>query len=732
MSLLIKAAEYQDPGVDKKGMGAALVVPLEGRGGFAFALCQLEVKNEDGNRVIGLLGEHIERLASTFGRDANPQHRFEQFLSALNEQVATQVRDGAWNIAIQKFHALVGIACDHQMYLSGAGDLSSLFLHRTPQQRYQVYNLFRSIQTEQSLPTWEKAFAVVLDGELHPGDVFCVSNLDLPRVVSQDELNTILATLPPASATAKIRQYFPAVSTLKTVVIQATSTDTPMVESAQTLSRVSIEQLNETEALTNTLLDDQTPRPLQSILSTLKSLLASLRGTSERAKPGVAPKTLTKATTKTAARLLFSTGITVVKSLKRGTDTSKRLFETIKRMGGVRAAIHTMLRRGRDHGFHLHRRYKQLPATTKYLVLGALGVLCLFAGSIVFVGKARERDAAEAAYVKQTESVEATLERAAGAVIYHDETQARALYAEALAKTNALPSDTPEHQAAANAFRTQINAALDELRRLTTIVSPTVVADLSALAPDLTGRALASVTGAAYVFASDKRVYRFDAATQAFVLAPTGEASVGNTLATSAEDGETLVLDDRPGINTYSPAASTLSITDLKPAENTRWTDVALYGGRVYVLQPSDNQIVRFSPAGAGYTTGANWIKARSTDLSDAVSLAIDGTVFVLKGSGGIVRFVAGSETGWATPVIDPALTAPTDIWTSPESSYVYILEPATERLVILKKDDASLVAQYRSDSWSGLTDFLVDEPNKTIYLIAGSKLFSLPVTHIK
>ncbi len=732
MSLLIKAAEYQDPGVDKKGMGAALVVPLEGRGGFAFALCWLEVKNEDGNRVIGLLGEHIERLAAAFGRDANPQHRFEQFLSALNEQVATQVRDGAWNIAIQKFHALVGIACDHQMYLSGAGDLSALFLHRTPQQRYQVYNLFRSIQTEQSLPTWEKAFAVVLDGELHPGDVFCVSNLDLPRVVSQDELNTILATLPPASATAKIRQYFPAVSPLKMVVIQAASAETPVVESAQTLSRVSIEQLNETEALTNTLLDDQTPRPLQSILSTIKSVMSGLGGTSERVTPGVTPKTLTKATTKTATKILFSTGMTVVSSLKHGVTTSKRLFETVRRMGGVKAAVQTLLRRGRDHGFHLHRRYKQLPATTKYLVFGALGVLCLFAGSIVFVSNARERDAAEAAYVKQTESVEATIERAAGAVIYHDETQARTLYAEALAKTNALPSDTPEHQAATSAFRTQISAALDDLRHLTTIVSPTMVADLSTLAPDLTGRALTSVSGATYVFASDKRVYRYDAATQAFVLAPTGEASVGSPLATSSEDGEALVLDDRPGINTFTPASSTLSITDLKPADGTRWTDVALYGGRVYVLQPSDNQIIRFSPAGAGYTTGANWIKARSTDLSDAVSLAIDGTVFVLKGNGGIVRFVAGSETGWATPAIDPALTAPTDIWTSPESSFVYILEPATQRLVILKKDDALLVAQYRSDTWSGLSDFLVDEANKTIYLIAGSKMYSIAASHLK
>ncbi len=730
MSLLIKAAEFQDPGPDKKGMGAAILVPLEGRNGFAFALCTIETKSEDGGRAIQLIHEHMERLASAFGRDANPQHRFEQFLSALNEQVAEQVRDGAWNIAIQKFHALVGVACEHQMYLSGTGDLTALFLHRTPQQRYQVYNLFRSIQTEQSLPTWEKAFAIVLDGELHPGDVLCVSNLDLPRVVSQDELNAILATLPPTSATAKIRQYFPAVAPLRMVIVQAASAETPVIESAQALTRVSVEQMNETEATTSNLLDDQTPRPLQTLAASIRSLLS--RNSNQRLSPSVQQKTLAKTTSRTAAHLLLSTGTTLLHTAKRGANEGARVAETIRRMGGLKATLRTVATRVRERGFHLHRRYKTLPATSKYLIFGALGVLCIFAVSISFVGRARERDAAEALYVQHAKSIETTIERAAGAIIYHDETQARTLYAEALTKTNSLPTDTPEHQADAERFRKLIATAMDELRHLTNIPSPTLASDLSTLAPDLTGRVLTTIGGAVYVFGSDKRVYRYDGSTQAFVLASTGEASIGVPLASSSEDGTTLLLDDRPGLSAYVASTSLLSITDLAPAAGQRWTDLALYGNRVYVLEPSSNQIMRYSPAGAGYTTGATWIKTRSTDLSDAVSIAIDGTVFVLKGNGSIVRFVAGSETSWATPAIDPALTSPTDIWTAPESAFVYVLEPATQRLVILKKDDGSLVAQYRSDAWSGLSDFLVDETNKTIYLVAGSKMYSITASYIK
>ena len=50
-----------------------------------------------------------------------------------------------------------------ELLLGVVRGVTALFLHRTPSQRYQVFNLSRSIQTEQALPTWEKAFAVVLD-----------------------------------------------------------------------------------------------------------------------------------------------------------------------------------------------------------------------------------------------------------------------------------------------------------------------------------------------------------------------------------------------------------------------------------------------------------------------------------------------------------------------------------------------------------------------------------------
>ena len=256
----LKAAQYEPKSPNEHVEGVSVILPLEGRSGYVFVLAYLGKKNPDNEILLQLLSDHTHRLAGSFGKDANAQHRFEQFLGALNETISQTVREGRFSVPIQNFHAIVGIICEDRMFLSGTGELSALFLHRKPSQRYQVFNLFRGIQTEQSLPTWEKPFAVVLDGDLEDGDVFCVSQKDLQRFISTDDLNSILTALPPKSATEKIRQYFGANDGLLLLIIKAESAISMVPESyAKPLSDVSIDSFVRGQDETSRLLDDQKP-----------------------------------------------------------------------------------------------------------------------------------------------------------------------------------------------------------------------------------------------------------------------------------------------------------------------------------------------------------------------------------------------------------------------------------------------------------------------------------------
>jgi hypothetical protein len=709
----LKAAELHEESTDKKIHASLTLRPLEGRDGFAFGLVSVSGRGDGLSVPAASVVEHVDRLAQAFGKDANAQHRFEQFLSALNEAMSERVRGGDWNVPIQRFNAVVGIACDEQMFLSGTGDLTALFLHRTPERRYQVFNLFRSIQTEQALPTWEKPFAVVLDGDLHAGDVFCVSNRDLQRFVSDEDLNAILSTLPPKGAAAKIRQYFPANADLSVLILQAPD-ETAAADLAAPLASVSMDRFVRTKDETASLLEDQTPKPLSGLLEALRRMRAP-------AKRLAAGRSLWRLATSSASV-----------SLRMVADAAKWTARTptILLRRDARSTAFAAVRTGVDQGVRsVAGRFARLPKSTKALLVGSAVVFVALVAGITTLQRSQERSAEIAVYEASVAKVEKAVEKAAGAVIYKDESQARSLYGQALALANALPVDTEERAKAAASLQARINGALNELRHLANIPAPTILAELGA---STTGRIAFSSNGGLYVPGSDTRLYLLDPSARSFVPVETSDGEVGVPTEAASEGGQTLFIDDRPGISRADLENKLLQITNVKPAAGSRWTDLALYGGKLYVLEPSSGQIVKYNRAGSGYDGGTRWVRAKTADLSDAVSLAIDATVFVLKRNGQMIRFVGGSEVGWTQGAVDPPVAAASDVWTSAESDYVYVLDPGTRRLIVYGKEDGDLVTQYRSDAFDALADFVVDEQNRIIYLLSGPRLYSITASHLK
>lgn len=715
MSMQLKAADLREDSVDKKQLNITVLLPLDGRDGFVFGVVSIHRPGTDGAGPCNVIVEHLERFAQNCGKDANAQHRFEQFLGALNETLAECVKNGDWSVPIKNVNALVGIACDDQMFLSGTGDLTAMFLHRTIEKRYQVFNLFRGIQTEQSLPTWEKTFAVVLDGDLAPGDVFCVSNRDLQRFLDAEELNAALANLPPKSAAAKIRQYFPANADLSLVIVQANEPQQAPRELAQ-LASVSLDNLVRTKDETASYLEDQKPKPFSNVMKGVSKM---------RAHP------VRLAIVKSVWRLAMSS---VAVAIKMSLNSAKWTASTTASMAKpeARTRIVTAVKFVTNrHARTVIGGWKRLPKLTKSLMAAAVALVIVLSFGISALQKTQVRSAEMAAYEARVTEVEAAIEKAGGAIIYKDETQARVLFANALNLANALPKDLPERAKVADQFVTQINSAFDELRHIVTIPQPTLLGELPS-ATGVTGRALFQSGAGIYAFGSDKLAYLLDPSTKTLNVLATTNGEIGVPAEVTSENGQTLFLDDRPEIARLDLENKLTQITNLKPDAGTRWTDLALYNGKLYVLEPTTGQIVRHNKAGNEFDGGTNWIKAKTADLTDAVSLTIDATVFVLKQSGQIVRFVGGSEVGWHQAAADPALTNPTDILTTTDSLYVYVMEPSTQRLVAYNKDTGELATQYRSDAFVGLTDFLVDETNKVIYLLAGSKLYSITASHLR
>lgn len=718
-----------------QGRLRAFVRQIQNQAGSIFGVMEVRSRSASAELLVNTILEELERAANTLEETSNVQHRFEQILEAINERVAALIPEMGPGIRGDDIQAIIGVAVGSTMYLSGCGELSALFLHKMEDQRYQVFNLSRSIQTEAAKTSLEKLFAVVLDGDLHAGDIFCVCNQALQQEMASEELNGVLTTLPPAGASAKIRHYFPIDINLAMFVLKAqlpdeaapTADRTPRPERASAAS--SLSQLEEAQEKTGRLLADQG----SGFRIPGQAMLRRFFQDNRRGARGLL---------KSLGRLSVSVVLIGGKMLL-GLVSGSAAFA--KKMAGRQRGEALRSARGNIERVRTNilRLFHRLPKTSKYLVLAAVVLIFVFAASISVLSQSHARQQEQKAFAAEITAVEERRDQAAGARIYKDEAQARALLQIALSTLAAIHADTPEEQAEVDRLKQELTAMQDELRHVVNVPNPPLIADFSGIGVNAAAATLEG--GLLSVFGSDGNGYRVDTQTRTFSKIDVGTRSFGFVQEADSEDGELYLLDDQ-GLTIYAQNPPALFATDTSPRENERWVDLYSYANRVYVLNPGgggiDPQILRFSrsgearptgdSAGRGFGADSNWIRARSSDLSDAVSLAVDGTVFVMKENGAIVRFTSGSEVGWTQGTIDPPLSAATDLWTSAESDFLYVLEPSTQRLVVYEKESGNFLVQYRSDAFVGLSDMVIDEANKAIYLLAGARVYRIDASHVK
>ncbi len=706
----MKAAQYTPQSPSERIEGISVLLPLRTRNSFIFLLAKCRKNGTDAEDLFQLLSDQMHRLGESFGDETNAQQRFEQFLGALNETLAQSVREGRWNIPIQQFDSLVGIACEDQMFLSGTGDLCALFLHQK-QKQYQIYNLFRGIQTEQSLPTWEKAFAIVLDGDLHQGDVFVISNQDLQRTLPVDDLNNILTTLPPLSATEKIRQYFPDRTPLLLIILKmmdphesARSSETR----ATLKTNVSVKQFQEQEETTQRLLADQTPK--------LSSLIEAIKKHGKRFKEQKAWPFIWRWTRRIVWILLKT--INQFKSKETRAETKSRLIGNVRM---TQKRLQSLL-----------YQLTHLPRSTKYLTIGIIMTVLVLSMSVSFLSSARARANDQKAFQEKIEKIDDFMERAGGALIYKDENQARGLYLSASALIDQLPTDTPSRAQKQAELKKAVQSATDEIRRMVSVPNPALLGDLATLVDGVFGQAFVNRGTELFVFASDGRVYQLDRTQKMFKPVSTQIEGSRIAVSASAEDDRIFVLMTDQSFAQFVKEESIQKNIALTKPEGTT-VDFIAYANRLYLLTvtETDGQIYRYEKTGDGFGNGTRWITSKTTPLSQARAITIDGTVFLLEKNGQIQRFDSGSEVGFEIGVVDPPITNATQIWTDIKSPYLYVLEPDTKRVIVFEKETGAFIVQYRSETFQNLSDIIVDEASYSIYLLSGSKIYSIAPSHI-
>jgi hypothetical protein len=157
--------------------------------------------------------------------------------------------------------------------------------------------------------------------------------------------------------------------------------------------------------------------------------------------------------------------------------------------------------------------------------------------------------------------------------------------------------------------------------------------------------------------------------------------------------------------------------------------DINLYNGTLYTLVPGTEQLLRSRASLTGYEAGTPWIISKNDQsLTDARALAIDGDVYIATATT-LRKFRQGRELPWS--VTNLALQNPLDLWTSADSSYLYVLDPGAQKIIVIAKETDSVIAQYMDDTLGSAIGFLVDEPAKRITIATREALFSFTPEHL-
>jgi len=180
------------------------------------------------------------------------------------------------------------------------------------------------------------------------------------------------------------------------------------------------------------------------------------------------------------------------------------------------------------------------------------------------------------------------------------------------------------------------------------------------------------------------------------------------------------IFTDDNKIVSLTPINKNFQENSIALPDNLKPADIKTYLTYLYFLDPINNQIMRFPRAEGGFGEGHNWLKSGS-DVKNGKSFAINDDLFVATNTD-IIALLQGkpdSQIGFEKSNVELAID---DVYTEPGFSGIYVLDNQNHRIVEFDKQ-GKIMAQFVNQSISGVKDFVVDEKNKTIYLLEGNQI---------
>ena len=196
----------------------------------------------------------------------------------------------------------------------------------------------------------------------------------------------------------------------------------------------------------------------------------------------------------------------------------------------------------------------------------------------------------------------------------------------------------------------------------------------------------------------------------------------------SETEGRLLILDSERRLFTLQPGSPPEPLPLRRTNALTSVSAIAAFDGNLYILDPLGNQVQRYFPTADGFDSEPGPALPGEPDLEDAVALAVEGDIFILRRDGQILHFQASAEVVFSLAGIDRPLKGPSGISVVSVSEEIFITDAGNKRIVVAGMDGV-FRRQLVSADFTDLRAIAVDSSGTQLYVIAGDAILTASIT---
>lgn len=727
--------------------------PGEKNKGYFFAICEI---NNAAAKYIAKLQNIVDEIENSYYEipDQEDKTALEVVLDKINQESFAVVQPDI------SLHCIVGAIRKNDLIFSFYGAPQMVLFYKNKENLYKKMDLVAENKAVE--PEGRQLFSQIIQGKIGPSDFFFTGTPHIVEYFNHDRLQKIITTRPPRQSAEHLQRVL---SELKNnlsfggIIIHLQQglegAALPKISPIKKGSARSLKNLFSTEKNTASILSSSILPKLQD---RMKGVLRQEKEPAETMAPdpiggfanaeinslhlrarALKAKKIAGITSQAVIKKIIMLGWAGIKYGFRGLVLLLLLLGTILTTLGRNFLLlffvitnyqnrrHNILLEWSRWSKNLKENIKNLPTITKILLTLSIILALSFIFGVTYIKAAQRKTARAQAYAAAIQNIKAKTSAAESSLVYSDTAIALTALKEAEQILNNLACATAAEKANCQSLSEKLTALLMKARQIT-MAQPQLLADWNSLAPTERWDNIFFLNNKIYGFsANTSTLLSYDPLTKNSALLLPGVLVKGFTaVSVPKENDYAVLLHEDNSISQFKPEGNSWKKIDAGyPFANAKISSMTVYNRKLYSLDTQNKQIYKHDTIKTGFAPGKEWTKTKVDGLSSGVDLAIDGDVFALGKDGAIAKFVKGENQPFAAEGVDPPLVSADKIWTYNDLNYIYILDSAGKRIIVLDKN-GGLKTQIMANEFFRPTGMVVDEMARTAFVLDDNKLYQI------